>query len=99
MHNNNYREKDEARKTKFNDEYHPDTTDCQAELPFATVDSFSYKLGQISTMMCNIVSFILMVLPGPEFLLMQSIPCSLAKLMTFFSLAIGRLLHSIIKVF
>ena len=97
MHNN-YREKDEAMKTKFNDEYLPDITDCQAELPFATVDSFTYKLGQISTMMCNIVSFIL-VLPGPEFLLMQLIPCSLAKLMTFFSLAIGRLLQSILKAF
>merc|ERR1712079_640925 len=34
-------------KTKFNDEYHSDTTDCQAELPFATVDSFTYKLGTI----------------------------------------------------
>ena len=97
MHDN-YREKDEAMKTKFNDEYLPDTTDCQAELPFATVDSFTYKLGQISTMICNIVSFILMVLPGPEFMLMQLIPCSLAKFMTFFSLAIGRLLQSILKV-
>ena len=98
MHND-YREKDEAMKTKFNDEYLPDTTDCQAELPFATVDSFSYKLGQISTVICNIVSFILMVLPGPEFMLMQWIPCSLSKLITFISLAIGRLLRSIFKVF
>ena len=96
---NNYREKDEAMKTKFNDEYLPNITDCQAQLPFATVDSFSYKLGEISTMICNIVSFILMVLPGPEFMLMQLIPCSLAKLMTFFSLAIGRLIQSILKVF
>ena len=47
---NIYREKDEAMRTKFHDEYHPDTTDCQAELPFATGDSFTYKLGQISTL-------------------------------------------------
>ena len=45
-----YREKDEAMRTKFHDEYHPDITDCQAELPFATGDSFTYKLGQISTL-------------------------------------------------
>jgi len=64
------REKDEAMRTKFHDEYHPDTTDCQAELPFATGDSFTYKLG-------------------PEFMLMQWIPCSLSKLITFISLAIG----------
>ena len=97
---NIYREKDEAMRTKFHEEYHPDITDCQAELPFATGDSFTYKLGQISTLpILSHVSFILMILPGPEFMLMQWIPCSLSKLITFISLAIGRLLRSIFKVF
>ena len=38
-------EKEETLKNKFNDEYHPEISDCKTELPFSAKETFTYNIG------------------------------------------------------
>ena len=75
----------------------PLTVRLNCPLPLGTV--LPTSLVRYQPFQYCLISLTLMILPGPEFMLMQWIPCSLSKLITFISLAIGRLLRSIFKVF
>ena len=39
------KEKEVTMRNKFNDEYHPELTDCTVELPFMVSDVFTLKFG------------------------------------------------------
>ena len=75
----------------------PLTVRLNCPLPLGTV--LPTSLVRYQPFQYCLISLTLMILPGPEFMLMQWIPCSLSKLITFISLAIGRLLQAILKVF
>ena len=39
------KEKEETLRNKFNDEYHPEITDCKTELPFSRKKIFTHNYG------------------------------------------------------
>ena len=40
------KEKEVTMRNKFNDEYHPELTECTVELPFMVSDVFTLKFGE-----------------------------------------------------
>ena len=83
------KEKEEAFRNKFNDVYNPEATDCSAALHFFNGDLLTLNIG-FQNYILYFASLISILIKGPEFFLVQWIPCSVSKLIEFISMRLGK---------